>query len=208
MMPDIKEGREVGFVMKQRDEGAFTSILQGGFMVRCKTGLTIEAILREDFGITGEYMEQRLSTVFLDGRCIDDIDSTIVPSGATLALSSAMPGLAGASLRRKGILSSMRSSITHRENTRPTDPAKEGFITLKLFNVLTGELGPAFLERGIHVTAFDLADFLRLRSGSFWSNVREIVLDKKPVNRETLDAALYRGADEIFCLVAVWDITE
>lgn len=186
MMPDFDDAREVRCVMEGIDAGPFTSILQGGFIVRCRTGRTIEDLLTQDFGITGEYLERRLSTVFLEGQCVDDIGAAVARTGATLALSSAMPGLAGATLRRKGTLSSMRGSITHHEDTRPTEVVADGFITLKLFNVLSVELGPAFLARGIYVKASELADLLTMRGGAFRRECSRITMDDRPVDPETL----------------------
>ena len=108
------------------------------------------------------YLEKRLSTVFLDGSPVDDIGEALIASGMTLALSSSMPGLAGATLRRKGILSSMRRSITyHHGNERP-EKANEGFVTIKLFNVLAKEIGPVLIKHGILVEAVKLAGFVRL----------------------------------------------
>ena len=75
----------------------------------------------------------------------------IVKDGATLALSGAMPGLIGATMRRGGVLASFRSGISYdpRGNTRS---GGNGRITLKLFNLLIDELGPRFLSRGIWTT--------------------------------------------------------
>lgn len=205
MMPEIEKAREVRLVMGETGAGTFMTILQGGFIVKCKTGVTVEGLLREDFGITREYMERRLSTVFLDGQCIDDIENTIIGTGSTLALSSAMPGLAGATLRRKGLLASMRGSITRHEDSRRTGPAEEGFITVKLFNVLAAEIGAAFMTRGIYVEASDLAGFFGMRGKAFWSNVREVYADGQPVSREVLETTLGRKNAGLVYLVADWN---
>lgn len=204
MMSDLDRARELRIVMKRADAGVFMPLLQEGFMVRCKTGVTIEDLLREGFGIARDYMEKRLSTVFLDGQCIDDIDSAIVHSGAVLALSSAMPGLVGATLRRKGILASMRASITHRGETGQTASAGEGFVTIKLFNILAGELGPVFLARGIYVKAAGMKDFLQKRGGPFWSAISRTIFDGRQIDREKLPDALgdEAGALIMLCLAA------
>ena len=51
----------------------------------------------------------------LDGKPVDDIGAALVQDGSTLALSAAMPGLVGATLRRGGAYSSFRSAITYHE---------------------------------------------------------------------------------------------
>jgi hypothetical protein len=127
--------------------------------LKCQVGVNVISLLCEELGLSGQYVSKRISTIFLDGKCVDNIDSAIVKEGSTLALSAAMPGLAGATLRRGGVYGSMRSSITHREN----DPAREetGLCSIKLFNLLIPELGPVFLQRGILIKPGNLENFLR-----------------------------------------------
>lgn len=199
---DIGQVQELRFIMSEKQAAAFSSILQGGFLVRCKTGIAIADLLGDAFGISREYMERRLSTVFLNGQCIDDIDKQVIQDKGVLALSSAMPGLAGATLRRKGVLASMRSSITGREGIQGAMCAKDGFITVKLFNVLAGELGPLFLARGIYVETSRLADFLKTRGGSFWSAAKDISLNGQQVNSGGLIVALCRNSNG-FALLTV-----
>jgi len=57
-------------------------------------------------------VKEKISTIFLDGKAVDSPETALLREGSTLALSSAMPGLAGAILRRDGPYASLRSSIT------------------------------------------------------------------------------------------------
>lgn len=83
----------------ERDEVPFFILLfQYGVRIRCTTGVSIEGLLVTGLGIARAYLEKRLGTVFLDGSPVDDIGETFIMSDMTLALSSAMPGLAGATL--------------------------------------------------------------------------------------------------------------
>ena len=59
-----------------------------------------------------------------------------------------MPGLVGATLRRGSYYAAMRSEISAAE-TEGAVEMKEGTVTLKLFNLLIGQLGPLFLASGI-----------------------------------------------------------
>jgi hypothetical protein len=113
--------------------------------------------LTEDLGIDADYIEHRIQTVFLDGHPVDDVKETTVTDGAVLALSAAMPGLVGATMRRSGVLAGFRDTITYRASDACASDA-EGFVTIKLFNLLVRELGPGFLERAIWVEAPVLAD--------------------------------------------------
>jgi hypothetical protein len=138
----------------------FFPLLQKGFVLEVITGCPIRALLRDQLGLTEEYIETRIQTVFLDGKPVDDIDGAVVPDGSTLAISSALPGLLGATLRRGGYYAALRSGITHEGVATPA-PAGAGYIVVKLFNLTVAELGPLFLERGIGIEAGELARFLR-----------------------------------------------
>jgi hypothetical protein len=130
---------------------AFRPLLQQGFGVSIETGASLEDLLCRQWGIDRDYVMGRISTLFLDGKPVDDLPASIVDDGATLALSGAMPGLIGATMRRGGVLAAFRSGISY----TPRDPAganRDGRITVKLFNLLIDELGPRFLTRGIWTT--------------------------------------------------------
>ena len=140
----------------------FFPLLQKGFVLGVPVGCPIRVLLRDGLGLTDEYIETRLQTVFLDGKPVDDIDGAFIRDGETLALAPAMPGLMGAMLRRGGFYAPMRSGITHRDDD---DAAPrwigEGRITMKLFGMALRELGPKLLERGIEVDAGDLSEVIR-----------------------------------------------
>jgi hypothetical protein len=138
----------------------FFPLLQKGFALGVPVGMPIRELLHDSFGLTDEYIEERIQTVFLDGKPVDDIDTALIRDGATLALAPAMPGLMGAMLRRGGHLAPMRSGITHHGDAAPQG-AGRGRIVMKLFGMALRELGPKLLERGIEVNAGDLAQIVR-----------------------------------------------
>jgi len=125
-----------------------------------RTGGSVRELLAGQFGLSSEYIEKRIQTIFLDGKPIDDMDTTLIRDGSTLALSSALPGVLGATLRRGGYYSRMRSQITHVEKAE-TPEAADGQIIVKLFNLTIRELGTLFLTRGIGMDAEDVRDFFR-----------------------------------------------
>jgi hypothetical protein len=135
---------------------SFFPLLQKGFAFGVLAGRPIRTFLRDGLGLTDEYIETRIQTVFLDGKPVDDIDTALLRDGATLALAPAMPGLMGAMLRRGGYYAPMRSGITHRGDAVPHGIV-EGSITVKLFGMALRELGPQLLMRGVGVDAGDLA---------------------------------------------------
>lgn len=160
-------------------------ILQSGIFVRTHSGLTIRTFLCEQMGMEPEYVAERIQTIFLDGRPVDDIDSASIKDGSVLALSSSMPGLVGVSLRRGSILSSFRGTITHKEADTCTMP-KEGTVQIKLFNIVMKELGPVFLERGILVESSVFSDFIDNQPDRFWRGCKNILLNGKPLDTHLL----------------------
>jgi hypothetical protein len=154
----------------------FHRLMQEGFMVKVELGCTLKTLLCDQFGVSPEYLETRVQTVFLNGKPVDDLESTEVPAGATLALSAAMPGLVGATLRRGGYYAPMRSDITYRKDE--ADGARgEGMVRMKLFNLLGPELAPTFLARGIWLSGFRLQGFVSQLPDEFWTQCKAIHLD-------------------------------
>jgi len=137
----------------------FFPLLQKGFALGVLAGCPLRAFLRDGLGLTDEYIETHIQTVFLDGKPVDDIDTALIRDGSTLALAPAMPGLMGAMLRRGGYYAPMRSGITHRGD-EAAQGIGEGCIVMKLFGTALRELGPMLLERGIEVDAGNLAQIL------------------------------------------------
>ncbi|MBL0714162.1 MAG: hypothetical protein JJV98_10720 [Desulfosarcina sp.] len=135
----------------------FRSLFQKGVGITIQTGTSLENLLCCQWNIDRAYVMGRISTLFLDGHPVDDLPGAVVHDGATLALSGAMPGLIGATMRRGGVLASFRDGITYCETSEGGHGGR-GRITLKLFNLLIEELGPLFLARGIWVSRSRLAE--------------------------------------------------
>jgi hypothetical protein len=178
----------------------FFQLLQQGFRLRVQAGCTVKSLLCEQLGLDAEYIETRIKTLFLDGKPVDDIDSAIIRDGSTLALSAAMPGLVGAVLRRGGFFASMRSTISHREQAGEELPQKEAMVSLKLFNILLKEIGPAFLKKGIWIRGNDLQDFIEGRLGDFSTGWKKAILDGEEVDLKTL-AEIEWADREVFLLL-------
>lgn len=167
--------------MKPTRLAAFYGLLQKGVIVRANLGQSVGTILRQDFGLLPAYIRERINTIFLNGKPVDDIESAVLKGGAVLALSGAMPGLVGATLRCGGAYRSMRAAITYREEGIPCD-CEPGLFCLKLFNLLIQEFGPPLLERGIFITADELADFFAMQPNGFWRDCRAMVLNGVPLD--------------------------
>jgi len=132
---------------------AFRTLLQRGVGVPQGACVGVREFLQEILGIEAGYVEERLQTVFLDGRPIDDLDRTLVGPGAVLALSGAMPGLAGATMRRGGYYARMREGITHPGAAAEEEGEGPGIVTVKLFNRPLADLAESLAELTLLVPA-------------------------------------------------------
>ncbi len=129
----------------------FSGLLQRGVFCPLVGASSVGDFLTGQLGIDPDYIRDRIATVFLDGSVVDDLAIATIRPGSTLTLSAAMPGLVGATLRRSGFYSAMRSEISwkagdERQEGRDGPP---GTIRLKLFNSVLREIGPTVLRRGV-----------------------------------------------------------
>jgi hypothetical protein len=138
----------------------FLQLLQKGVKVRARIGSTVLSFLCDDLGISPEYVDKRIQTLFLNGKAIDNPDTALLKEDSTLALSAAMPGVLGATLRKGGRYARMRSEISYQEKSTDVT-VREGFVLLKLFNLLPSEIGPAVLAKGIWWKGEELKQFLK-----------------------------------------------
>jgi len=146
--------------------GRLAPLLQDGIRVRAAAGATVRSFLVEELGIDPEYVRSRITTVFLDGSVVDDLETARLHDGATLALSAAMPGLVGATLRKGGYYAAMRAAITldvDQGAAAPGGPAVE--VRVKLFNLLIEELGPVLLAHGFALTEAERQAYLGEQAG-------------------------------------------
>jgi hypothetical protein len=137
----------------------FLPLLGQGFRVAAGGGGSLEEFIRRECGVSPDYLREHVQTVFLDGRAIDDLTTAVVADGSTLALSAAMPGLAGAVLRRGGAYAAMRRQISY-DGRGETTASGALHVRVKLFNLVARELGPEFLKRGVRVYGAELKGFL------------------------------------------------
>lgn len=141
----------------------FLNMLSAGFSVIANSGCNINEFLNQGWGITEAYISDRIQTIFLNGKAVDDSKSATLQKGATLALSAAMPGMVGSTFRKGGFFAGLRSQITHVTNPL-AHPDRQIRIRLKLFNLIAKELGPAFLQKGVYLEGGQFYNFLQRRS--------------------------------------------
>lgn len=172
-------------VMAEGAAAPLNLLLQHGFMLQTRVGCSLDRFLKEQLGLSPEYIMENIQTIFLDSKPVDDLDKAIVKDGTHLALSAAMPGLVGAAMRRGGAYSSLRGTITYEER-EGQGVSGQGIVHMKLFNLLMQDLGPRLLRKGIIVTGPDLSDFLTRQIDAFWMGLRGIFLEGRPVGKDLL----------------------
>jgi hypothetical protein len=138
----------------------FFPILQQGVAVPAMVGCSLKGLLCDQFAIPADYVTDRITTVFLDNRPVDDLDHTVIQNGSRITLSAAMPGLVGATMRRGGFYAALRQGISHIKESGATAGAS-GTVRLKLFNLLLAELGPLILARGLILEKTELDELLQ-----------------------------------------------
>lgn len=152
--------------LASNDPAFLTPIWQTGVTMNVDVCTSVRNVCRQ-IGIPDDYLDKRIQTLFLNGKAIDDPDTTIVPDKAVLALSAAMPGLAGATLRKGGSYASFRKAITEASVSTPSTPPQKGSITLKLFNFISRELAPILLRYGIQIGTAELLHLLQKAGNPF-----------------------------------------
>ena len=163
----------------------FLHLLQKGVKVKARIGSTVRSFLCDDLGLSPEYVDKRIQTLFLNGKAIDNPDIAHLKEESTLALSAAMPGLLGATLRKGSYYAKMRSEISHEEQSQGIT-LHEGFVLLKLFNLLPAEIGPAVLEKGIWLKSEELNQFLKELPEKVLGMCTEAKADGQAVNLKDL----------------------
>jgi hypothetical protein len=190
----------LAFVLDGSLIARFFLLLQQGVTIRRRVGCSVDAFLRNELEV-GPAAIEKIQSIMLDGKPVDDIGTALLHDGSVLALSAAMPGLVGATLRRGGAYSSLRSAITYHETGQTSDPA-EGWVGIKLFNLMMAELGPGLLRQGVLVKTADLTDLLAERSQEFRRGCI-ITLDGKPIDIGMLEGrSELAGKDRVFLTVA------
>lgn len=143
---------------------AFYPLLQQGVWVPSRVGVPLEELLVNQWGVDAGYVSSRITTIFVNSRAVDNVATTMVNGGGVVALSGAMPGLVGATMRRGGFYAAMRGTMTYSTDTGAGGCGIDR-VRVKLFNLLLDELGPGFLSRGIIISAADI--FSLITSGEF-----------------------------------------
>jgi hypothetical protein len=180
----------------------FFPLCQQGFWVKVPESGSIRTILCRYLGLSPDYLAGRIQTIFLNGKPVDDVDAAMVGPGDTLALSAAMPGLVGATMRRGGYLAGFRGNISHRDQDQAVQGG-ECLVKLRLFNLVTTELGPFFLEQGLWITGAALEAFLRPQAEDFWAGLLAADLNGEELDLQALPGLTWPHGEDLVHLKVI-----
>ncbi len=172
----------------------FYQLFRQGFRIKARVGCNIRELLCQQLGVPEDYLENRIQTIFLNGKSVDDVNTAILREGSILALSAAMPGLAGATLRKGGRFAPLRSRISHHTDQKSISK-KEGMVILKLFNLLVSEIGPIFLQQGIWLQGSKFKDLLDRQPEDFFSGILSAEVNDEKVDLDQFEKTNWEGKD-------------
>ncbi len=139
----------------------FATVLQAGVDIAASAGENLASFLGRLPGFTRDYIIDDIQTIFLNGTAVDDLQTPLNGGNPVLALSAAMPGLAGAIFRKNSFHAALRTAVTEKQTT-DRDQEKVT-VTLKLFNSIARDRGPALLAGGVRIGAGSLRSFFTTR---------------------------------------------
>lgn len=139
----------------------FTTVFQYGIEITTSGDTTLGGLLSAFPGFSGEYLANTVQTIFQNGTAVDDLTTRLEGEHPVIALSAAMPGLAGAIFRKNSFHAALRSD-THHEQPR-SGHDKTITVTLKLFNKIALDQGEKLLHSGVCLKAQTLAAFFSKR---------------------------------------------
>jgi hypothetical protein len=193
---------DISMVVEQRLIPLFCTLTGYGFRIKAETRCSLKKLLCGGLGIEENYLKDRIQTVFLNGKAVDDTETAIVTPGATVALSAAMPGLVGATFRKGGFYAPMRREISH--DRAESDEASSGAkLELKLFNLIQKELGPIFLNRGIDTRAADLGEFLHRNKETIFPGLEQTAINGATVPKDRIFQMEFEAGDVFLQVKAV-----
>lgn len=163
---------------------SFSTLLQNGLYLNVLQGTDILSLLTTLNGFTEEYARERIQTIFLNGLPADDLEQQLFGKEAVVAISAAMPGLAGAIFRKGGAHASLRTETAG--DLSQKDANNESIrIRLKLFNMIAAERGVDILAGGCVIMASALAKFLAYRP-PLLEGIVKITINDEDVDPSTL----------------------
>ncbi len=187
----------ISFIVDRNNISIFSPILQQGFKIFVNVGCSLKSLLCDQLGVTPEYLSDRIKTIFINGKPVDNVETAIINDGAVIALSAAMPGLVGASFGSDSPLSALRSSITYSDEDGKSNITDRGMVTLKLFNLLISEMGHNFLENGIMVETGIMKSFFEEKEVNWETVFKSVIINGQEIESNEINLLKWSNNQEI-----------
>lgn len=171
------------FNLKGQRLSYFLPLIQTGVQIEAEFGIPVKSFLLTLPGVDETYIKERIKTVFMDGEVLDDLETAHLSNGVELTLSASMPGLAGATLRMGGHLATLRKEITF-SGEKEKGATGQGFVTLKLFNLIIKDLGQGLLENGIYIKHNQFENLIK--GSEFAADLEDITLNDQEMTLQEL----------------------
>jgi len=177
----------------------FFQLLEQGFILESSVGCSLRDFICGRLGLEGQYLADRVQTIFLDHNPVDDIDTALIRENSAVALSAAMPGLAGATLRKGGRFAVMRNQISCRTGTA-CESDQRTQVTVKFFNVIAKDLGENLLKNGIRIQESNFIWFVDKHIEVLQTHITSVRFDGKTIDPQKLASIPRQG--ELFLQVS------
>jgi len=161
LKPDTAKLPRIKIVVEKESLSFFTTILQSGIEMTTEANIPLGKFLCSCPGFSEQYLAETVQTIFLNGTALDDLQTPLNAPHPVVALSAAMPGLAGAILRRNSLHSALRTK-TGLDKTQHSASGPLA-VTLKLFNRIARDKGELLLTRGVVIASQPLSVFFAKR---------------------------------------------
>lgn len=159
----------------------FLPLLEKGVLLPARTGCSIRDFFCGQLGVAENYLDQRIQTLFLNSRPVDNVDTAVIQDGSILAMSAAMPGLLGATMRKDGWYATFRKDISQPVQ-HFTPHQADGTVRVKLFNMVAKEIGGILLARGVRVDGTDLQRIVRHHEDTIFRHIQTMQINGHPTD--------------------------
>jgi hypothetical protein len=197
---DFSSAKQVALNVEPKRLRLFFQLLGQGFYLEVQAGCSLKDLLCTQLGIPPDYLNNRIQTIFLDSKPVDQPEAAMVAPGSAIALSAAMPGLVGAVMRKGGHYAAFRRSISVSPSSECPQAAK-GTVTLKLFNLVAAELGPVFLGRGIGLRGEDWQHFISRHADALADGCLGAQIGGEPAELRDMPSLDWQGASVLLRVV-------
>jgi len=180
--------KQVNFIVPTETLSKFSTLLQSGFYLEVDQGTSIGDLLYTLPGFSQKYVSSSVQTIFLNGLPADNLEQQLFGKDAVLAISAAMPGLAGAIFRKDGIHASLRTETSGDLSASKIDglPVQ---VRLKFFNMIAMQRGVDVLANSCVVMTTALGKFFTYRP-ALLGEVHTIIVDGRDVEPQSLESLL------------------